>query len=110
LNGIAPEHLEIMTRTPEKVAGAVRNAGAVFIGSYTPTAVGDYWAGPSHILPTAGTARFASVLSVETFLKRTSRIGYGPRSIQQAAPFVETMAQAEGLEYHRRSIAIRRRA
>jgi len=110
VNRIAPEHLEIMTRDPLKVARRIRNAGAIFLGGNTPTAVGDYWAGPSHILPTAGTARFSSVLSVETFLKRTSYIGYGKRNIRQAAPFVELMAKAEGLDGHRRSIEIRRRA
>jgi histidinol dehydrogenase len=109
VNELAPEHLEIMTKNAAMLAKKVKNAGAVFVGQYTPTAIGDYWAGPSHILPTAGTARFSSVLSVETFLKRTSYISYGAKAVEKAALQIETLARAEGLEDHRNSVVVRRK-
>lgn len=109
VNALAPEHLEIMTSNAPETAKTVKNAGAIFVGMLTPTAVGDYWAGPSHILPTARTARFASVLSVETFLKRTSYIRYDTASLENSAVAIETLAGAEGLVEHRRSVAVRRR-
>lgn len=106
---IAPEHLQICARGALALAATVRNAGAVFIGAATPEAFGDYLAGPNHVLPTGGTARFASGLSVLSFMKRTSIVGagdIGPATELLAA--AEVLAEAEGFEAHRRSLAIRR--
>lgn len=107
VNYIAPEHLQIMTRDAERVAGRVVNAGAIFVGAFTPAAVGDYIAGPNHILPTSGTARFSSPLSVYDFVKRTSVIRYTPEALAAVAGVVETLAETEGLVEHAKSIKIR---
>ena len=85
-NRIAPEHLELQTRDPFEIVGKIRNAGAVFLGDYTPEPVGDYIAGPNHVLPTAGTARFASALSVDNFIKKTSLIQYTKRPLSAKPP------------------------
>ncbi|NIA07593.1 MAG: histidinol dehydrogenase [Actinobacteria bacterium] len=106
-NDFAPEHLEVMVAEPESVIGRLKNAGAIFVGPYTPVALGDYYAGPSHVLPTAGTARAFSGLSVYDFLKRTSLICYDQQALNRAAPDVELLAQAEGLDMHSRSIDVR---
>jgi histidinol dehydrogenase len=93
---------------PEHVSDKIRNAGAVFIGRYAPTVVGDYFAGPSHVLPTNRTARFFSPLGVPDFLKRTSIIRYSGRAIERFGEMIEKFAIAEGLTGHARSITIRR--
>lgn len=108
-NRIAPEHLEIFTAKPREPVVSVVNAGAVFIGPYSATAIGDYTAGPSHVLPTAGTSRFFSVLSVDTFLKRISYIEYDRASLKRAAAAAEGLAELEGLEAHAESIRVRRK-
>jgi histidinol dehydrogenase len=107
-NRIAPEHLEIMTADPWAAIPHIRNAGAIFVGKHSPEALGDYFAGPSHVLPTTGTARFCSALSVETFLKRTSIIAANAAYTQQCIPAVARLARLEGLEAHARSIEIRK--
>jgi histidinol dehydrogenase len=108
VNHIAPEHVEVLMAEPDRVADNIRNAGAVFIGRYSPTVVGDYFAGPSHVLPTNRTARFFSPLGVPDFIKRTSVIRYSGRAIEQFGQMIEKFAIAEGLTGHARSITIRR--
>ncbi|MFQ5985159.1 MAG: histidinol dehydrogenase [Alphaproteobacteria bacterium] len=104
---LAPEHLELAIARPEPLAEAVRNAGAIFLGRFTPEAVGDYVAGPNHVLPTARTARFASGLSVLDFLKRTTLVRCDARSLAALGPTAVALARAEGLEAHALSVAIR---
>ena len=108
VNHIAPEHVEVLMAEPEHVTDNIKNAGAVFIGRYAPTAVGDYFAGPSHVLPTGRTARFFSPLGVPDFLKRTSLIRYSGRALERFGEMIEKFAIAEGLTGHARSITIRR--
>ncbi len=108
VNGIAPEHLEIVTRNSSDVLPKIRNAGAVFVGRYSPEPVGDYFAGPSHVLPTGGTARFSSVLSVDTFLKRSSVIQYSKKAFLRDAKKVKLFAESEGLTAHALSIEVRK--
>ena len=107
VNGLAPEHLEIVTRDDEAVAERVRHAGAIFFGSYTPEAVGDYFAGPNHVLPTAGAARFASALGVGDFVRRTSMLRYSREALQRSTKKIAALARAEGLDAHARSAEIR---
>jgi histidinol dehydrogenase len=106
-NRIAPEHLELQVEDPFEVVGQIRNAGAVFLGHYTPEPVGDYIAGPNHVLPTAGTARFASALSVDHFTKKTSIIHYSKAAFKREAGDVIRLAEIEGLDAHARSIRVR---
>jgi histidinol dehydrogenase len=106
-NRIAPEHLELQIRDPFEVVGKIHNAGAVFLGDYTPEPVGDYIAGPNHVLPTAGTARFASALSVDNFIKKTSLIQYTKKAFEREAPDIIRLAEIEGLGAHAGSIKIR---
>ena len=106
-NRIAPEHLELQIRDPLEVMGNIRNAGAVFVGDYTPEPVGDYMAGPNHVLPTAGTARFASALSVDNFVKKTSVIQYSQKAFRREAADIMRLAEIEGLGAHARSVKIR---
>ena len=106
-NRIAPEHLELQIKDPFDCLGRIRNAGAVFLGHYTPEPVGDYVAGPNHVLPTAGTARFASALSVDHFIKKTSIIHYSKEAFKKEAADVMRLAELEGLDAHVRSIKIR---
>lgn len=106
-NRIAPEHLELQIRDPYEVVGKIRNAGAVFVGDYTPEPVGDYMAGPNHVLPTAGTARFASALSVDNFIKKTSLIQYTQKAFRREAADIIRLAEIEGLGAHARSIKVR---
>jgi histidinol dehydrogenase len=108
VNHIAAEHVEILMAEPDRVSDKVRNAGAIFIGRYAPTVVGDYFAGPSHVLPTNRTARFFSPLGVTDFLKRTSLVRYSGRAIERFGGMIEKFAIAEGLTGHARSITIRR--
>lgn len=104
VNALAPEHLHIQTRDPEAFADEVRNAGAVFLGPFTPVAVGDYAAGPSHVLPTGGTARWASGLNANDFRKRTSIMRFYRKGLQQIAPDVIFLANTEGLTAHAQSV------
>ncbi len=104
---IAAEHLEIATDDPEPLADRIRNAGALFLGHYTPEAIGDYVAGPNHVLPTARSARFSSGLGVLDFLKRTSILKLDRGALDALAPSAMTLARSEGLEGHRRSVEIR---
>ncbi len=106
-DAFAPEHLEIATDDPEGFSKKVRHAGAIFLGRYTPEAMGDYIAGPNHVLPTSRTARFSSGLSVLDFMKRTTLLGLDARSIAVIGPDALVLAEAEGLEAHARSIAAR---
>ena len=106
-NRIAPEHLELAVAEPEALLARVRNAGAVFLGRHTPEAIGDYVGGPNHVLPTARSARFSSGLSVFDFLKRTSLLKLGVGELRSLAPAAITLAEAEGLGAHARSVAIR---
>ncbi|HEY1877283.1 MAG TPA: histidinol dehydrogenase [Rhizomicrobium sp.] len=106
-DAIAPEHLEIATSDPEAFLKKVRHAGAIFLGRYTPEAMGDYIAGPNHVLPTSRTARFSSGLSVLDFMKRTTLLGLDARSIAALGPQALTLAESEGLDAHARSIAAR---
>ena len=104
---LAPEHLEIATGDPEALAGRINDAGAIFVGRYTPEVIGDYVAGTNHVLPTARSARFASGLGVLDFMKRTSILKLDAESLAALGPAAMTLASAEGLEAHRRSVAIR---
>lgn len=106
-NRIAPEHLQIMTADPEGDFAAIRHAGSAFLGRSAPTAIGDYAAGPNHVLPTAGTARFSSGLSVFDFLKRTTTTSLTPAALAAIGPAAVTLAEAEHLEGHGRSITAR---
>lgn len=106
-NRIAPEHLQIMTDDPEAVFATIRHAGAAFLGRYCPEAIGDYVGGPNHVLPTGRTARFASGLSVYDFLKRTTWISADSAALDRVGPSVVALAEAEGLQAHARSVAIR---
>jgi len=106
-NRIAPEHLELQIDEPFEYVGRIRNAGAVFLGHYTPEPVGDYMAGPNHVLPTAGTARFASALSVDHFVKTSSIIHYSRTAFKREAADVIRLAETEGLDAHARSIKVR---
>jgi histidinol dehydrogenase len=106
-NRFAPEHLELMVAEPFRWLPLVENAGAVFLGHHSPEAVGDYLAGPSHILPTGGSARFFSVLGLETFLRRTSVISYTPAALAGVGRAVVKMAGVEGLTAHARSVEVR---
>jgi histidinol dehydrogenase len=104
---LAPEHLEIAAADAEKLAGKIRNAGAIFIGAHTPEAIGDYVAGSNHVLPTARSARFSSGLGVLDFMKRTSLLKCGPQQLRALAPAAIALGEAEGLTAHARSVAIR---
>lgn len=106
-NAIAPEHLHVSTEDPERLAVRLTDAGAIFLGHYTPVAVGDYAAGPSHVLPTGGTARWASGLSANDFLRRTSLIQLDRGALQRIAPDVRLLADKEGLTAHRQSVDVR---
>lgn len=104
---VAPEHLELAVSDPQSLLGYIHNAGSVFLGEYTPEPLGDYYSGPNHVLPTAGTARFSSGLSVASFVKRTTFLCYGKDAFYRAADDVVCFAEAEGLDAHARSVKIR---
>ncbi|MBO4300462.1 MAG: histidinol dehydrogenase [Desulfovibrio sp.] len=106
-NMVAPEHLEICTPDPWDVGPFIKHAGAIFLGRYSPEPVGDYYAGPNHVLPTLGTARFSSALSVQTFCKKTSVIAASKSFLQQNKQAIATLARLEGLEAHARSVEAR---
>ncbi|MFQ3639935.1 MAG: histidinol dehydrogenase [Chloracidobacterium sp.] len=107
VNQIAPEHVEVMTAEPERVAEAIAYAGAIFIGPASAEAVGDYFAGPSHVLPTGGTARFFSPLGVYDFVRRTNVIRYTMGRLVKTADMIAALADAEGLDGHARSVRLR---
>lgn len=107
-NRLAPEHLELIVKDPFDYVGQIQNAGALFLGEYTPEPMGDYIAGPNHVLPTAGTARFSSALSVEHFTKKTSLIHYSETAFRKEADDVIQMAETEGLGAHANSVKVRK--
>ncbi len=106
-NRFAPEHLELMVAQPRELLGAIENASAIFLGHHTPEAVGDYVAGPNHILPTAGTARFSSPLGVYDFVKRSSLVSFTPRSLEKIGSVAAGFANLEGLDAHALSVTRR---
>lgn len=106
-NIIAPEHLELCVEDPFAMMGKIKNAGSIFLGRSTPEAMGDYFAGPNHTLPTSGTARFSSPLSVDDYVKKSSFIYYTPEALRSAAPKVAGFAEREGLRAHAHSVTIR---
>jgi histidinol dehydrogenase len=106
-NEFAPEHLELEVAEPWDLLPKIRHAGAIFLGYSTPEAVGDYLAGPNHTLPTSGAARYASPLSVETFLKHSSLIEYSPIALRKVAGAIDMLTQAEGLPSHGYSVKVR---
>ena len=107
IDRLAPEHLEICAHDPEPLVAAVRNAGAIFIGAYTPEAIGDYVGGSNHVLPTARSARFSSGLGVLDFMKRTSILKCGPDQLRALGPSALALAEAEGLSAHGQSVSVR---
>ncbi|MFP7442263.1 histidinol dehydrogenase [Bacillus infantis] len=104
VNRLAPEHLEVLTENPMELLGQIRHAGAIFLGRYSPEPVGDYFAGPNHVLPTNGTARFSSPLNVEDFQKKSSIVYYSEKSLQENGAKIAAFARLEGLEAHARAI------
>ncbi|WP_394580732.1 histidinol dehydrogenase [Cytobacillus firmus] len=109
VNSLAPEHLEILTENPMELLGGIRHAGAIFLGRFSPEPVGDYFAGPNHVLPTNGTARFSSPLNVEDFQKKSSILLYSEKALKDNAEKIAAFARLEGLEAHARSIETRLR-
>jgi histidinol dehydrogenase len=107
VEGLAPEHLHIQTRDPEAFADRITTAGAIFLGQYTPVALGDYAAGPSHVLPTGGTGRFASGLTANDFLRRTSVLSFTKNGMREIVEDVVFLANKEGLTAHAESVAMR---
>ncbi len=106
-NDIASEHMEILTKDPWETMTHIKNAGAIFLGEYSSEPLGDYFAGPDHILPTNGTARFFSPLSVDDFIKKSSVICYSRSELEKVYKKVVTFAEAEGLTAHANSIRVR---
>ncbi len=104
---IAPEHLEVLTEDAERVAEGISNAGAIFVGPWSPVPVGDFYAGPNHVLPTGATARFASPLGVQDFMKRSSVVRYSRERLERDRADIEAFARAEDFEAHARAVAIR---
>jgi len=107
VNKIAPEHLEIVAKNQDDLEKMIENAGAIFVGAYSSEPVGDYFAGPNHVLPTNGTARFASPLGVYDFLKRTSIIRYSQKALQKNATDIVEIAKSEGFYHHARAVEVR---
>ncbi len=107
-NVSAPEHMEVLTEQPFQLLPYIRHAGAVFLGAYSPEPLGDYFAGPNHVLPTGGTARYYSVLNVETFMKRTSIISYAQEQLDAVSDGVIRLAEAEGLQAHANAVKLRK--
>ena len=106
-NESAPEHLELLIENPHKILNQVINAGAIFIGHWSPEATGDYLAGPNHTLPTSGTARFSSALGVETFMKSTSIINFTEEALIKTSNAIIQLANSEGLHSHANSVKLR---
>lgn len=107
INQIAPEHVQVMVKNPQRLVRDIKHAGAIFLGNYTPAAVGDYIAGPSHVLPTNGTARFFSGLSVHNFMKSSHVVSYNKKALERVRSAAEQIAALEGLAKHRESIRVR---
>ena len=107
INAYAPEHLELLIENAEKLANKVRNAGAIFLGTYSPVSLGDYAAGSNHVLPTGGCACHSSALSVNTFLKNVSQIEYSKEALAEIAAQVVKLAEAENLPAHGEAITVR---
>ncbi|MNP40024.1 Histidinol dehydrogenase [compost metagenome] len=107
VNRLAPEHLEIVVEDPMAYVGRIENAGAIFLGPYSSEPVGDYFAGPNHIIPTNGTARFSSPVDVDDFIKKSSMIYYSKEALLQNGNMIIELARHEGLEGHARAIAVR---
>ncbi|MDP2942894.1 MAG: histidinol dehydrogenase, partial [Candidatus Omnitrophota bacterium] len=107
VNRLAPEHLQIMVKNPQKCLKKIKNAGAIFLGQYTPTAIGDYVAGPSHVLPTGGTARFFSGLGIDDFVKSSHIISYSKKALEKAKKSIDKISKLEGLTKHMESIKVR---
>jgi histidinol dehydrogenase len=103
-NRIAPEHLELAVANPERLVARIHHAGAIFLGHTTPEAFGDYLAGPNHVLPTGGTARWASPLGTRDFVRRTSLIEASPRTMRRLGPAIVRLARLEGLDAHGRAV------
>ena len=103
----APEHIELLTKDPFHILPKIKCAGAIFLGSYSPEPLGDYFAGPNHVLPTGGTARYYSVLNVETFMKRTSIISYTKEGLEDVSDDIIHLAETEGLKAHANAIRLR---
>jgi histidinol dehydrogenase len=103
-NALAPEHLEVITESPRALLPSLRNAGAVFLGAYSSEPVGDYFAGPNHVLPTNGSARFFSPLGVYDFYKRMSLIEYNSRALRREGPRIAALAEAEGFYHHAQAV------
>ena len=110
VNHIAPEHLELITADPEALVSEVRHAGAVFLGPLAPASIGDYVAGPSHVLPTFGTARYGSALTVDDFTKQVHVVELTREGFDRAAPVVAVLADTEGFAAHAESVRLRQRA
>ena len=108
-NELAPEHLEVCCENPMEYVGKLDNAGSVFLGNYSPEPLGDYFAGPNHVLPTSGTARFFSPLSVDTFVKKSSFIYYTENALQNDSDDIIRFANTEGLTAHANSIIVRKK-
>ena len=106
-DAVASEHMEIVTRNPFEVMMKVKNAGAIFLGEYSSEPLGDYFAGPNHVLPTNGTARFFSALSVDDFIKKSSIVYYSREALQKIHKDIESFATAEQLTAHANSVAVR---
>ena len=106
-NELAPEHCEVMLRNARKVSERIRTAGAIFLGAYSPTVLGDYVSGPSHVLPTGGAGASFGGLSVDQFQRRTSVVEYSRASLRKALPAVRKLAELEGLSAHGKSAALR---
>ena len=106
-NELAPEHLEVQVADPMRLLGVLDNAGSVFLGEYTPEPLGDYYAGPNHVLPTSGTARFFSPLGVDSFVKRSAFLYYPREAMAEAAPDILTIAAREGLSAHANAVKVR---
>lgn len=108
-NRFAPEHLEVLVDDPMKYLGKIKHAGSIFLGHYSPEPVGDYLAGPNHVLPTGGTARFYSPLNVDTFMKKSSVIAFSEESLQRLGPDIIRLAEVEGLQAHANAVKVRLR-
>ncbi|MDF2522825.1 MAG: hisD, partial [Clostridiales bacterium] len=106
-NRIAPEHLEVCVQDPFSLLGSIKNAGAIFLGNYATEPLGDYFAGPNHVLPTSGTSRFFSPLNVADFMKKSSVISYTKSALEQVCEDVVLFAEAEGLDAHANAIKVR---
>jgi histidinol dehydrogenase len=106
-NAYAAEHLEIQTRDADSVAARIRNAGAIFVGPYSPVSLGDYCAGSNHVLPTLGGARFSSGLNTTTFLKSVQQIGYDRDALAEVAPAIRVLAEVENLPAHGEAVLVR---